>query len=103
MTRAELLTSGLAERWRLEAEGLRRRGANEAAQSLLSCAEDLEVALTEWELEQLSVPKAAAETGKSKSQIWRDVEQGRLAKVDNESPIRVRRGDVIRLHPPRTL
>ena len=97
-----LPAGSLATQWRNEADHLRRRGADAFARLLESCAEDLEVALTQWELEQLTVPEAAAETGKSKSQIWRDVQQGRLAKVNDESTIRVRRADVIRLHPLRT-
>lgn len=97
-----LPAGSLAAQWRTEADHLRRRGADAFARLLESCAEDLEVALTQWELEQLTVPEAAAETGKSKSQIWRDVQQGRLAKVDAEGAIRVRRADVFRLHPPRT-
>ncbi len=97
-----LPTGPLATQWRNEADQMRRRGADAFARLLESCAEDLEVALTQWELEQLTVPEAAAETGKSKSQIWRDVQQGRLAKVNDESTIRVRRADVIRLHPLRT-
>ena len=97
-----LPAGSLATQWRNEADQMRRRGADAFARLLESCAEDLEVALTQWELEQLTVPEAAAETGKSKSQIWRDVQQGRLAKVNDESTIRVRRADVIRLHPLRT-
>ena len=92
----------LAAQWRTEADHLRHRGADAFARLLESCADDLEGAVTEWALEQLSVPEAAAETGKSKSQIWRDVQEGRLAKVDDGGPIRVKRSDVIRLHPPRT-
>ena len=95
----KLLAEGLAEGWRKEAEQLRRRGANEAAQSLLSCAEDLEAAVTEWELDLLTVHEAAKELGKSPSQVWRYIQNGRLEKVGTIGTIRVKRADVIRLHP----
>ena len=55
--------------------------------------------VTEWELEQLTVQEAANELGKSPSQIWRDIEDGRIEKVGTKGTIRVKRADVIRLHP----
>ena len=53
----------LVARWRSEAELLRRRGAGVQADVLAACAEELEIALREWELEQLTPTQAAAECG----------------------------------------
>ncbi len=61
----------LAARWRQEAAVLRHRGAAVQAEALLSCAVELERALTESSLEQLSVREAAVESGFSESQLRR--------------------------------
>jgi DNA-directed RNA polymerase specialized sigma24 family protein len=61
----------LAERWRADADLLRRRGAPHQADSLETCARELEETLTQFELEQLTPQDAAAETGYSAGQIRR--------------------------------
>ncbi len=76
----------LATRWRQEAELLEAHGAHEAAATKARDAAELEAALTEWELEQLTPAQAAAETGFSESQIRRQfpkqplIERRRLGK-----------------------
>ena len=85
----------IVERWRQEAEILRRRGASSNAETLDSCAAELHAVFYEWELEALLVRDAAAETGKSVSQLRRDVQHGKLENVSASGPIRVRRRDVL--------
>jgi len=74
----------LVARWRAETELLRRRGAGVQADVLAACAEELEVALREWELEQLTPVAAAAETGFTASAIRKTFPGQRL----------IRRGDL---------
>lgn len=83
--------------WRSEVEILRKRGASGIADAIESCVNDLEAAEKEWELESLSLDDASREVGKSAGQLRRDVKSGKLATV-SDGPMKVRRGDVLRLH-----
>ncbi len=87
----------LTNQWRNEAEVLRRRGAADIATAVEFCADELEVAQREWELETLAIRGAAAECGKSASQLRRDVQAGKLVVVNDEGPMKVRRCDVLQL------
>ncbi len=88
----------LTNQWRSEAEVLRRRGAADIATAVESCADELEVTQREWELETLAIRDAAAECGKSASQLRRDVQDGKLGVVSDSGPMKVRRRDVLKLH-----
>jgi len=88
----------LTNQWRNEAELLRRRGAADIATAVESCADELEAAEKEWQLESLSLNDAAAETGKTAGQLRRDVKNGKLARSNSDGPMKVRRCDVLRLH-----
>lgn len=61
----------LLDRWQGEAETLRQRGAPAQADALLACCRELEEALTQHDLETLTIRDAAAESGYSESQLRR--------------------------------
>ena len=63
--------AALLDRWRGEAEVLRRRGAIAQADALASCAAELDEALRQHALEELTPVQAAAESGLSASAIRR--------------------------------
>ena len=89
-------TISLPERWRAEAEILRRRGAAVQAEVLESCAVDLEECERARELELLSLEQAAAESGFSYSAIQKMVAEGELTNVGRKGKPLVRRGDLPR-------
>ena len=61
----------LLARWQAEAGLLRRRGAPAQADALEGCCRELAEALAAEELEALSIPQAAEESGYSESQLRR--------------------------------
>lgn len=91
MTLAELLAQ-----WRADAETLRRRGCEEAARLLESCAGDLDACLAVHDGETLSLAEAARESGYSAGHLRYLITQGRLRDVAQTGRIRVRRGDLPR-------
>lgn len=84
-----------ADTWRSEAKLLRRRGAPQQADTLVSAAEDLEDRLREWALELLTLEEAARETGLAYDTIQRKV-GSELPNAGQQGNPRVRRAD---LHP----
>jgi len=86
----------LAERWRAEADILRRRGASVQADVLLSCAGELDGAATEAELEALTLAQAAEESGYSVDHLARLIRQGKLRNAGRPNAPLVRRGDMPR-------
>ena len=82
---------------------LRRRGAEQSAVLLESCAEDLEEALTEAALEALTLQQAADESGYSYSALQKMVATGKLSNVGDKNRPRVRRGDIPHKIQKRTL
>jgi len=90
------LAIALANKWREEAEMLRRRGAQDRAKAVVSCAEDLEKAFREYELEALTLEEAALESGYSYSALQKQVAAGQLLNVGERMRPRVRRGDLPR-------
>jgi len=73
----------LADRWRQEAALFERRGQANAALLLASIVQEFERHITEWELEALTVPAAARETGYSQGQLRRLFPgQKRIARKD---------------------
>ncbi len=95
-----LLLSGsvdsLASQWRDEAETLRRRGATAQAVVLESCAEELETALREHDLEALTLNEASQESGYSYSALQKKVASDELPNMGSKNCPRVRRGDLPR-------
>ena len=92
-----LVPDSLVNRWRVEAATLRRRGAPQQAEALESCAEELEAALREHELEALTLQEAAEESGYSEEHLRRMVRDGTLPAQRNggtRSHIRISRKDL---------
>lgn len=92
----------LAEKWRSDADLLRRYGDERGATVCELHAGGLEVAWREWELEELSVAQAAAESGYSEDHLRQLVRDGKLP--DNRPPgsqgeIRIPRRDLPRKPP----
>jgi len=84
------------DQWRADAEILRRRGCEEAARLLESCAGDLDACLAVGDGETLSLAEAARESGYSAGHLRWLIGQGRLRDVAQSGPARVRRGDLPR-------
>jgi hypothetical protein len=90
----------LLERWRTEAEVLRRRGAQPQADALETCAVELEEFERACELEALSLEQAVTVSGYSYSALQKMVAAGELANVGKKGKPRVRRGDLPRKATP---
>ncbi len=86
----------LARQWRDEAETLRKRGAVAQAVVLESCAEELEAAQREHELEALTLNEASQESGYSYSALQKKVASGELPNMGTKNCPRLRRGDLPR-------
>jgi hypothetical protein len=86
----------LLERWRAEAEILRRRGAQSQADALLSCAVELEEFERACALEALSLEQASAESGFSYSALQKMLAEGELPNAGRKGKPLVRRGDLPR-------
>lgn len=91
MTLAEL-----REHRRADAEVLRRRGCEEAAALLESCAGELDACLVGEQVETLSLAEAARESGYSAGHLRYLIAQGRLRDVAQTGRPRIRRGDLPR-------
>ena len=88
MTPRDLIT-----RWRQEAELFERRGLPDAARAARNYATELETALTEWELEGLTVKAAAMESGYDESSLRRLFPgQKQIARKDLPKKARSRNG-----------
>ena len=83
--------------WKAEADILRRRGAGSVAAALESCVEDLQAAVCSWADEPIPLAEAAKISGKSASQLRRDVHNGKLDDLGTDERMLVRRGDVASL------
>ena len=86
--------ASLASRWRADADRLRSYGAEAQATVLAKCAEELEQAWREWELEALTIEEAAKEGGYSYSHLQHLVADGKIENVGEEGSPRIRRSDV---------
>jgi len=84
----------LPGRWRSEADGFRKLGANGQALTLELCASELEQAQREWTLQELTLEEAAAESGLSYSAIQKKLAAGKLPNAGKKGSPRVRRGDL---------
>ncbi len=86
----------LIAQWRDDAETLRARGAPQQADALSNCAEELEAALREHDLEAVTLNEASQESGYSYSTLQKKVASGELPSVGTKNCPRVRRGDLPR-------
>lgn len=96
MTLAQLATS-----WRSDAETLRRRGCEEAARLLATCADELDEARSAGDDEPLSLADAAQVSGYSRAHLRRLLADGALRDVAARGAPRLRRGDLPRKPGPR--
>jgi hypothetical protein len=88
--------SSLPEQWRQEAALFRRRGAGAQAETLESCAAELEAWEHQRALETLTLEEAEQESGYSYSALEKMVRRGELENVGEKGKPRVRRGDLPR-------
>ena len=86
----------LPQAWRSEAGHLRELGAEAQARALEWCAEELEQAQREEQLEELTLQEAADASGFSYSAIQKMVSNGELTNVGEKGSPRIRRGDLPR-------
>ena len=89
-------SDSLVQRWRTEAETLRKHGADQLATLLKRCADELQTARRELELEKLTLKEAEEESGYSYSALQKMVANGELENVGRKNSPRVRRGDLPR-------
>lgn len=88
------LVSRITKRWRSEADVLHRRGADEQAVVLKSCASELEEEGRLFSLEALTLEQAAESSGFSYSALQKMVRDGTLPNVGKKGAPRIRRGDL---------
>lgn len=84
----------LVDAWREEADLFRKRGMERLAEMIESYADELERRLREWEMEALTVPEAAEESGHTADHIRRLIRQGKIQNAGTESSPQVRRCDL---------
>ena len=94
LSAVDLLISRLTTRWRAEADVLHRRGADEQAFVLKSCASELEHEGHLFSLEALTLEQAADSSGFSYSALQKMVRDGTIPNVGKKGAPRVRRGDL---------
>ena len=92
----------LAARWRQEAEIFHKRGAEQQATMLESCAEDLTEGLRSWRFAALSLPEAASESGLSYSHLQRQVSRGEIPNAGCSGAPLILRKDLPQLVPSRS-
>ena len=86
----------LVQRWRAEAEVLRRRGAEAQAVTLESAAGELEAWEREAALQALTLEEASRESGLSYSALEKGVRSGRIPNAGEKNRPRILRRDLPR-------
>ncbi len=94
LSSVDALVSRVTKRWLSEAETLHRRGADEQAVVLQSCANELTEEGRLFSLEALTLGRAAEESGFSYSALEKMVRDGTLPNVGKKGAPRVHRGDL---------
>lgn len=84
----------LIKRWRDEAAVLRRYASEAQADVVERLARELEAALKESELEELTLEQAQSETGFAYSTLQRMVAEGRIPNAGDRHKPRIRRRDL---------
>ncbi len=102
LSAVDLLISRLTSRWRAEADVLHRRGADEQAFVLKSCAVELEHEGRLFSIEALTLEQAAESSGFSYSALQKMVRDGTIPNVGKKGAPRVRRGDLPKKPRPGT-
>lgn len=92
MTRDEFIS-----RWSQRADELKRLAANVDGHKVITeMLSDLELLFREEDSEQLTLQKAAQESGYSPDHLGREVRAGRIPNVGRPKAPRIRRGDLPR-------
>ncbi len=86
----------LANRWREHAVVLDRWGRGHEAKAAIRCAEELEAAIQEWQLEVLTLDQAEVESGFSYSALQGMVAKGKVPNAGTKNRPRVHRCDLPR-------
>jgi hypothetical protein len=86
----------LSDRWRADAARLRELGYEDAARHSEKYADELDAFVAEWELEELDLETAAAESGYSYSALQKRVRRGDIANAGSSGRPRIRRRDLPR-------
>lgn len=88
--------AALVDAWRAKAELLRESGVPAFATNLERCAQELEqcIAIRSAEDALLTIEQAAAETGYSKSGLYKLIGSGRVPNHGDRGRPRLRRGDI---------
>jgi hypothetical protein len=86
----------LVNLWRQDAAVLERRGAGNEAKALRTCADELEVAIREWQLQTLTLKEAELESGLSYSALQGMVGRGTIPNAGSKNRPRVYRIDLPR-------
>ncbi len=84
----------LADRWRSDAEVLRRCGHERTADLCDRHAQELERAVQAHEMELITIREAAAESGYSKSHLYSLLSEGSLSNAGTKGAPRVMRRDL---------
>jgi predicted DNA-binding transcriptional regulator AlpA len=84
----------LPERWRSDAEVLRRCGHERTADLCDRHAQELERAVQAHEMELITIGEAAAESGYSKSHLYTLLSEGSLSNAGTKGAPRVMRRDL---------
>ncbi len=81
-------------KWRSEAARFRELGLESQARQAECYADEMEQAITEWELEPLTLEQAVRESGYSYSKLEKDVRAGKLPNAGDTGSPRIRRRDL---------
>ena len=91
----------LSDRWRLEAERLRRFEAHGQAAACEQLANELEAALAAWEFAPLTVREASEQSGYSEEHLRRLVRQGQIPNAGRPNSPRIFHRDLPRKPPQK--
>jgi hypothetical protein len=86
----------LVMEWRDTAQSMDEWGAESSAAVIEHCADQLEVVLRDWLLEELSLQPAAVESGYSSEHLGRLVREGAVPNAGRPNAPRIRRCDLPR-------
>ena len=87
--------SVLVDSWRMEADRLRRYGAEGQATALESCAAELAAAEQEFLFETLTLEQAATASGVSYDVMSRKIRRGEIPNAGRKGKPLVRRADLL--------
>jgi uncharacterized protein (DUF2126 family) len=84
----------VVERWKSQALVLEEYGADKEAKALRKCASEMEAALLEQQLQELTLDEATRKSGYSYSALQQLVAQGKVPNAGTKNKPRIRRCDL---------